>query len=74
MTVTAAAGVDLNTLHIYTSDLKPETDAPGQFDKLPNVDGINDSDPSSTNPNVYNFTYSGDGEFWVAVHGDVCRD
>jgi len=74
VTVTADDGVDLNTLHIYTSDLKPETDAPGQFDKLPNVDGINDSNPSSVSSNVYNFTYSGDGEFWVAVHADVCRD
>jgi len=74
LTVSAGAGVDLNTLHIYTSDLKPVTDAPGQFDKLNDVDGLKDSNPSSTTPNVYNFTYSGDGEFWIAVHADVCRD
>jgi hypothetical protein len=74
LTVTAAAGVDLNGLHIYTSDLKPVTAAPGQFDKLDGVDGLNVSNPSSSSPNVYHFTYSGDGSFWIAVHAEVCRD
>lgn len=72
VTVTAESDVDLNTLHIYTSDMMPTTAAPGQFDKLEGVDGINDGSPSSDSPNVYEFTYSGDGNFWVAVHGDVC--
>lgn len=74
VTVTAESDVDLNSIHIYTSDNKPTTAAPGKFDKLEGVDGVNDSSPSSDDPNVYTFTYSGDGDFWVAVHGDVCGE
>jgi len=72
ISVESSGGIDLKLIHIYTSDNMPVTDAPGQFDKLPDSDGIIDQDPSSVDPNIYNFKYSGDGEFWVAVHADVC--
>jgi hypothetical protein len=74
VTVTAESDVEFNTLHIYTSDMKPTTAAPGQFDKLVGVDGLTDENPDSDNPNIYQFTYSGDGNFWIAVHGDVCGE
>ncbi|MDR5590612.1 thrombospondin type 3 repeat-containing protein [Christiangramia sp. SM2212] len=74
VTVTAEDDVTLNGLHIYTSDDMPTTAAPGQFDKLEGVDGLSDDSPSSDSDNVYEFTYSGDGTFWIAVHGDVCGD
>ncbi|SDR68810.1 hypothetical protein [Gramella sp. MAR_2010_147] len=74
VTVEAESDVNLNTLHIYTSDMMPTTAAPGQFDKLNDVDGLTDENPDSDNPNIYQFTYSGDGDFWIAVHGDVCGE
>ena len=74
VTVVADSDITINKLDIYTSDKKPETASPGQFNKLDDVDGLKDTNPSSTVPNIYTFQYSGDGSFWIAVHGDVCRD
>ncbi|MDR9457491.1 MAG: hypothetical protein RI572_08785 [Salegentibacter sp.] len=59
-------GVDAEGGHIYFDDEDaPTTTAPGQFgDELSEFDDIE----------TWSTEYSGDGDFWLVVHLDVCPD
>lgn len=54
-------GVSLDEYHVYVSDNVPTTTAPGQYSNF-------------TNGTFPDFTYSGDGNFWLIVHGVVCTE
>ncbi|WP_373056114.1 hypothetical protein [Zunongwangia sp. H14] len=59
-------GITINETHIYFSDSSaPNTISPGQY-------GNTDEDPNATGE-TYNFTYSGDGNFWIIVHAGSCQ-
>ncbi len=68
--VKAETGIKLDKLDIYLHDNKPESDAPGSFSSN---GGLTDEEPCSSEENIYTFEYSGDGSFWVMVHGEVCK-
>ncbi|MGY5846859.1 thrombospondin type 3 repeat-containing protein [Salegentibacter sp. HM20] len=59
-------GVDAEEAHLYFSDNTPlNTNAPGQFGN--NIPGFDDTFNWDT-------TYSGDGNFWIAIHLGVCPE
>ena len=61
------SGVIADETHIYFSDDNaPTTTAPGQYG---NTDGSDFTGSRTTN-----FSYSGDGDFWLIVHAEVCPD
>jgi len=63
--ITLNAGVMINVTHIYFSDDNPPTTtAPGQY-------GFTD-ETDFTGTKTFNFSYSGDGDFWIIVHTEVC--
>lgn len=70
VTIVSEADVNFNKLDIYLSDQEPTKAAPGNF-RL--YGGLTDEEPCSTGENIYLFEYSGDGSFWIMVHGDVCQ-
>ncbi len=70
ITVAATSGVNLNKLDIYVNDAMPETASPGQFKFY---GGLTDEDPCSSTSNTYSFEHSGDGTFWIMVHGEACQ-
>lgn len=57
-------GTIFTETHVYLSDERPETAAPGQFG---NQHTLNNATTDS-----YNLSYSGDGNFWLIVHASVC--
>lgn len=52
-------GVTLDEKHVYVNDNVPTTTAPGLYKNF-------------TTGTFPNFTYSGDGNFWIIVHGVTC--
>jgi len=61
------SGVFANVTHIYFSDNNaPTTTAPGQYG--------NTNETDFTGSRTSNFSYSGDGDFWLIVHAEVCPD
>jgi hypothetical protein len=52
-------GVSLDEQHVYVNDNVPTTTAPGQYKNF-------------TTGTFPNFSYSGDGNFWIIVHGVTC--
>ena len=64
VTLHPASGVSLDELHVFLSDNAPTTTAPGQY-------GNTEDNPTANH--AYNFTYSGDGSFWLIVHTVVCK-
>jgi len=65
--ITLNGGVTANVTHIYFSDnTAPTTTAPGQY-------GFSDeSDFIGTKTFDFSSSYSGDGDFWIIVHFEVC--
>lgn len=59
------SGVDANKSHVYLNDAVPTTTAPGQYGE---DSGSFDDEYS------YDLTYSGDGDFWLIVHLEVCPE
>lgn len=58
-------GCSLTETHVYLSDDEPGTTAPGQY-------GNTHNDLNGANSDIFNLSYSGDGNFWIIVHAVVC--
>ncbi|WP_424493721.1 thrombospondin type 3 repeat-containing protein [Salinimicrobium sp. GXAS 041] len=71
ISVKAEPGIKLDKLDLYLSDNKPVSAAPGSFSSNA---GITDEEPCSSEENIYVLEYSGDGSFWVMIHGEVCKE
>jgi hypothetical protein len=61
VSVNLVEGVSLDDLHVYVADNMPTTAAPGQYANF-------------TQGSFPNYTYSGDGSFWIIVHGVTCTN
>ncbi len=65
VTINLNSGVVANVTHMYFSDnTAPTTTAPGQYG--------NTNETDFTGSRTSNFNYSGDGDFWLIVHAEVC--